>query len=133
MAGRPGVAVLRCVTDAHRDRGAATQSKLEVIVSRAVTSGRLPPANYQHPVIIGGRTFHLDLAWPDERVFLEADGAAYHRTRKDFFNDRARQNLLVVARWRPLRYTWPVANEQPELIVAQVGAALDERQRSAAR
>ena len=131
MGGRPGVAALRRVVDAHRDRGAATQSKLEVIVSRAATLGQLPPASHQHPVTICGRTFRLDLAWPAEQVFLEADGAAYHRTRKEFLNDRERQNLLVVARWRPLRYAWPVATEQPALIVDQVRTLLDDRRHGA--
>jgi very-short-patch-repair endonuclease len=132
MIGRRGAAALRAVVEAHRDRGAATQSKLEVIVSRAVAAGHVPAPRHQHPVTVGDRTFHLDLAWPAERVFLEADGFAYHRTRRDFLHDRERQNLLVVAGWQPLRYTWPVATDDPGRVVRQLRIVLAARGRRTA-
>ncbi|CAB4765411.1 unannotated protein [freshwater metagenome] len=132
MIGRRGAAALRAVAEAHRDRGAATQSKLEVIVSRAVAAGHLPAPRHQHPVTLDGRTFHLDLAWPIERVFLEADGFAYHRTRREFLHDRERQNLLVVAGWQPLRYTWPVATDDPGRVVRQLHIVLADRGRNTA-
>lgn len=132
MVGRRGAAALRSVADTHRDHGAATQSRLEVIVSRAVAAGRLPKPVHQLRVEIGPHAFLLDLAWPDARTFVEADGFAYHRTRQQFLRDRERQNLLVVAGWQPLRYTWPVARNDPDRVVSQIREVLDHRRRRAA-
>jgi very-short-patch-repair endonuclease len=127
MFGREGAAAFRAALERHRDRSGETQSLLEVLVDRAVASGALPPPDRQHAVRISGEVFHLDLAWPDAKVFVEADGFAYHRNRKEFLYDRHRQNLLVVSGWLPLRYTWPVARRQPALIVQQVRAVLTSR------
>lgn len=126
-AGRPGTHALRAAAERYVDRTQETQSFLEVIVDRAVRSRRIPTPVRQLRVRFPGRYFDLDLAWPDERVFVEADGYGSHASPRQFAHDRARQNLLVLHGWLPLRYTWRVARHQPELVEAQVVAALEAR------
>jgi len=55
-----------------------------------------------HPV---GR-FLVDIAFVDEQIAVEIDGWAWHHTPARFQADRARQNLLILAGWRVLRFTW---------------------------
>lgn len=76
---------------------------------------------------VSGERFDLDLAWPEERVFVEADGRAFHSTRAQFTHDRHRQILLVTLGWLPLRYTWQVAKHEPTRIGTQLRTVLDAR------
>jgi very-short-patch-repair endonuclease len=127
FAGRRGAAALRLSIDAHRDRTGLTQSLLEVLVDRAVMRGKLPPPVRQLSVRVEGERFLLDLAWPDGKVFVEADGRAFHSTRAQFSRDRHRQNLLVTMGWLPLRYTWSVAKHDPTRVIDQLQTVLDLR------
>ena len=90
----------------------------------SAATGRKP---HRQPVRANAERFDLDLAWPDEEVFVEADGRAFHSTRAQFAHDRHRQNLLVTLGWLPLRYTWHVAKHEPTRIVSQLRTVLDAR------
>jgi very-short-patch-repair endonuclease len=124
LHGRRGAAALRRSLDQFRDRRHHVESRLEAIVNRAVAASDLPEPVRQFPVRIGSRVFRLDFAWPDERVFLEADGFAFHSSRRQFQADRERQNLLAVAGWAPLRCTWQMAEGGADLIVVQLRTML---------
>ncbi|MBK9698462.1 MAG: DUF559 domain-containing protein [Propionibacteriaceae bacterium] len=76
-----------------------------------------------HPVMIQGRQFWLDIAFPALRVAIEIDGYEHHSSRAAFTEDRARQNALVIAGWRVLRFTWGML-AAPDDIVATVRAAI---------
>lgn len=71
-----------------------------------------------------------DVAFERHRVVLEVDGWAYHSTPERFVGDRRRQNVLVAAGWRVLRFTWSDLTERPELVVAVVRQVLDGRTRA---
>ncbi|MGK5521903.1 DUF559 domain-containing protein [Micromonospora sp. URMC 107] len=64
-----------------------------------------------------------DLGWRAARVIAEADGQAPHRTPRAVFEDRSRQNRLVNAGWRILRFTW-ADTLRPDYIPHTVKAAL---------
>ncbi len=104
---------------------APTESHLELELFHLLRRAGLPLPERQHAVLVSGRRFVLDFAYPDVRLFLEGDGFGVHGTRTAFESDRDRQNLLVVAGWRPLRFTWRQVRASPHLVVAQVRAGLD--------
>ena len=62
-----------------------------------------------------------DLYYPAARLVIEYDGGN-HRDR--LVDDDRRQNALVEAGYRLLRYTAPDLYQRPELIVTQVRKAL---------
>jgi very-short-patch-repair endonuclease len=62
-----------------------------------------------------------DLYYPTERLGLEYDGGT-HRT--SMAEDNRRQNRLLVAGYRLLRFTAADVLRTPDLVVAQVQAAL---------
>lgn len=103
---------------------AAAESVLEVLILRIIREAGLPEPVRQYEVVIEGRRLRLDFAYPDHLVFLEGDGFGAHGTRSAFENDRVRQNLLVVAGWRPLRFTWRQARFDAGTVAATVAAAL---------
>jgi very-short-patch-repair endonuclease len=69
-------------------------------VARLLVAAGLPPPVPQHRVVVAGRTFFLDHAYPDERIAVEFDGWAAHGTFEAFHGDRERARLLVAAGWR---------------------------------
>ena len=62
-----------------------------------------------------------DLYYPGARLILEYDGAN-HRDR--LVEDNRRQNLLINAGFRLLRFTATDIYQHPDVVVAQVRAAL---------
>lgn len=70
------------------------------------------------------QTYFLDIAFRRVKLAIEIDGRAFHTDAEAFEADRHRQNQLVLAGWRVLRFTWLMLTEQPERCVAIVGAAL---------
>ena len=71
-----------------------------------------------------GRAYYLDIAFERIRLALEIDGRIHQTDRDLFESDRWRQNALVLAGWRVLRFTWTMLEEHPEEFVRQVRAAL---------
>lgn len=81
------------------------ESDLETRVLRLIVRNGLPVPVQQHRVRVAGRTFRVDLAYPDVRLAIELDGWEFHRTRTAFDQDRSRANALVVGGWTVVRFT----------------------------
>lgn len=103
------------------------ESRLEVVIIGIIRDAGLPQPVRQFVVTVQGERFRLDLAYPQHRLFLEGDGFGVHGTRSAFEDDRRRQNLLVLAGWRPLRFTWRQTRDDPWSVATQVAQALDVR------
>jgi Transcriptional regulator, AbiEi antitoxin len=78
-------------------------SELEVLRVLKEAGVALPVQQYR--VRAGRRTFVLDFAWPESRVFAEYYGLAVHSGPSAVASDRARLTALVAAGWRPLVFT----------------------------
>lgn len=87
------------------------------LLQRIVTVG-LPSPVQQHQVHLpNGTRCRLDLAYPDQRIALEYDGAEWHSTRAQVRRDQRRQRSLEAAGWTVLRFghddlapgTWKLA------------------------
>jgi hypothetical protein len=93
---------------------------------RLLLTGGLPPPEVQWPVRdpAGRIIARLDLAWPQCRLDVEADGAAVHSDPTALYRDRHRQNLLAGLGWTVLRFTWSDVERRPTVVIAAVSAAL---------
>jgi hypothetical protein len=84
------------------------QSPLETRTRLRCVDGKVPPDALQIEVrdddgyLLGVG----DLGWRAARVLAEADGRGAHATPEALFDDRRRQNRLLNAGWRVLRFTW---------------------------
>jgi very-short-patch-repair endonuclease len=65
-----------------------------------------------------------DIAFDRERLVVEVDGWAYHSSPDRFQRDRERQNRLMRAGWRVLRFTWRDVTQRPHYVVAEIHAML---------
>ncbi len=57
-------------------------------------------------VLVRGRRYFLDIAFPSIRLAIEIDGREFHIAPEVFETDRIRQNDLVLSGWTVLRYTY---------------------------
>ena len=69
-------------------------------------------------------TYYLDLAFVRQRLACEIDGRGTHDDREAFEADRERQNVLVMAGWTVLRFTWRMLTEDPAYVVWATREAL---------
>ena len=58
-------------------------------------------------------------------MIVELDGYAYHRTRKSFERDCRRDAALLTAGYRTRRVTALRLDNEPEAILAELGALLN--------
>lgn len=75
------------------------------------------------PVVIGESLYVIDVAFRRIKLAVEVDGRPYHGD-ANFESDRWRQNALMLAGWRILRFTWRMIEDYPRRVVAMVEEAL---------
>ena len=73
-----------------------------------------------------GTGYTVDVLFRAERLVIEIDGHAYHGD-ATFEHDRWRQNAIVLAGWRVLRFTWTMIDSYPDRVIETVHSALGQR------
>jgi len=126
--GRTDVAALVAHAGSSRLRSlasfaAAAESPMETRLRWLLIQAGLPHPQVQTKLRDYEQRFlgRADLYYPGARLILEYDGAN-HRDR--LVEDNRRQNLLINAGFRLLRFTATDIHQRPEVVVAQVRAAL---------
>lgn len=115
--GRWGNRQIRRIAEVVGDRAAAeSERRLHRILRDAAITGWT--ANLS--VHLGGRSYELDVAFPALRLAVEIDGYEYHSREGRFQTDRTKQNALIAAGWRVLRFTWTDLDQRPWLVVRQI-------------
>lgn len=69
-------------------------------------------------------TYYLDIAFERQRLACEIDSREFHDTADAFETDRQRQNIIVLAGWTVLRFTWTMLTERPDDVVWATREAL---------
>jgi hypothetical protein len=103
---------------------APTRNDFEDIVP-AVLDG-LPRPLVNVPITVAGRRYVPDFRWPEQRLILEADGAATHGHLLARAADAERQALLEAHGERFVRVSWTQATQQPHATRARIERALKQ-------
>jgi hypothetical protein len=103
--GRRRSTVMRTLLERELDGFDAGGSDREVDVCRWLVAAGLPKPVQQFRIRLRKRTIAVDAAYPDLKISIEYDGWEWHRGRKPFDDDRARDNELEIRGWMPLRFT----------------------------
>jgi len=127
--GRPGPSALRPLLVERDPSLAAAESDLETLLLKILREAGLPAPVRQFEVVVAGQRFRLDAAYPELKIFIEGDGFGVHSPLGPFERDRSRQNLLVIAEWLPLRFTWRRLCRDPQGVASEVHEARVLRQR----
>jgi very-short-patch-repair endonuclease len=92
------------------------QSVLEETFHELIRGSDLP--DYEANVFVEGEL--VDALWREQRVIVELDGFAYHKSRAKFEADRRRDAKLTVAGYRVLRITQERLTNEPEAVLAEL-------------
>jgi len=109
-------------TTGSRDRGAGG-SDLEVPFRQVCHDHSLPQPRVNQ--LIAGK--EVDFLFAKQRLIVETDSWRYHKTRRAFEDDRARDALLLAHGYRTLRITDRALTTRPRLVVDTIAAALADR------
>ena len=125
--GRPGTAVLRRLLAERGSDRAPTESALEDTLVGVLRRRGVPEPVRQYPVAVGGRILRVDLAYPEAKLAIEADGRRWHTGRADFLEDRRRGNLLASVGWVLLRFGWDDVRHRPSALADEVNGLRTQR------
>lgn len=116
--------VLRVIRSNSSEQGFVA-SELERIAIESIAAARLPEPQRNYSIVVAGRRFIVDVAWPDYRFAIDLDGRAFHEDRFD--EDRKRDVTLKLHGWEVHRYTWKHATAERAWMIASISAALCAR------
>lgn len=97
-----------------------TRSEAETRLLELLRAGGLPSPETN--VTLGW--CEVDALWRDERLVLEVDGYAFHRTRAAFERDRERDARLQALGYRVVRVTWRQIADRPEALLVRLAQLL---------
>jgi very-short-patch-repair endonuclease len=124
QAGRWGNRQLaRLLCDSRLGAEAESERRLQRLLDDAGIGGW----KGNHPVVIAGRRFRLDVAFPEHRLDVEVDGWAFHRSKEARDHDIERDNLLTQAGWRVLRFSWEDVVDRPDYVIDVIASVLATR------
>ena len=89
-----------------------------------LTTAGVPMPVFEHPVVVDGHRYYLDLAWPSRMVAVECNDAGSHDTPKAFRRDPMKRNRCERAGWIYLEFTWWDMVHNPAEVVTLITAAL---------
>jgi very-short-patch-repair endonuclease len=99
-------------------------SAAERLAHRILRAASLTGWETNFPVLLGGRLYYIDIAFPHVKLAIEIDGRRHEEDQDLFESDRWRQNALVADGWQVLRFTWAMLKEHPEVVVAAILQAI---------
>jgi len=100
-----------------------TRSDLEILFKDLCRSHGLPTPHVDQPV----QGKHVDFLFAAQRLIVETDSWRYHKTRRAFEDDRARDVLTTTAGYRTLRFTDRQLTTKPHHVASAIAAALADR------
>jgi very-short-patch-repair endonuclease len=120
----PGYAAVRAVLADHRAAGASlTRSELEDRFFHLIDEAGLPRPRTNATV----ERYEVDAFWAAQRLVVELDGWAFHRTRTAFERDRAKADALKLCGYVVLQFTHRDVTSRPDHVVATIRAAQNWR------
>jgi very-short-patch-repair endonuclease len=117
--GHRGASALRQALATHDAGADMTRSELEIAFLELCRAGGLPRPRVNARV----EGLEVDFLFPAAKLVVEADSWRFHKTRRDFENDRARDAILAAAGYRTLRFTDRQIAGRPATVIAAIRAA----------
>ncbi|WP_164704510.1 DUF559 domain-containing protein [Blastococcus litoris] len=134
LARRPELAGRTALVELLGLIAGGCQSELEIFGVRHVLDiPGLPPCRQQHEVRLSDRSVFLDAAWPEVKVAVELDGAAFHGSQEARERDLRRDAALTALGWVVLRFSYRRLTRDPEGCRAEILATYRRRRLTADR
>lgn len=126
--GRAGAGNLRELLEARPTGDALSESGLETRLFRLISTAGLPPPTRQYEIRDGqGFVARVDLAYPSQRLAIEADGYRYHSGQQVWERDLARRNALGSLGWMLLHFSFKQVVHRGGEVISTIASALERR------
>ena len=122
--GRRGAPVLRSILAEQALGSALTRRELEALFLELCRAAGLPRPEVNAWLPLEPIGVEADFLWRERRLVVETDGRETHCTTWAFERDRRRDQRLMLAGWRVVRFTWRQVVEEPARVAATVGSLL---------
>lgn len=122
--GRRGTVAMRELLEARGEGYVPPASELERLGRKVFHEGGLPTPEFEVQLGDDDLIGRVDCCWRAARIVVELDGGRYHDGLSARESDRARDNRLVAAGWRVLRFTWDDLTLRPVETVRTIRTAL---------
>jgi very-short-patch-repair endonuclease len=116
--GRRGAPLLRALVAPHDFEARITRSGLEERLLNLCRQADLPLPQTNQAIALPDGHVTADFVWRERRLIVETDGHRFHGNRHAFERDRRRDQRLLAAGWRVVRFTWRQVIDHPEEVVA---------------
>lgn len=124
--GCKGIRLFSQLLETRDDRDGMIRSEMERRMLRLLK--RLPGrAEADHEVVIHGRRYFLDFAFPVARLAIECQSTRWHAGAEAIKSDSRRHRDLTLAGWTVLYYTWDDIKFRPQEIVREISDFLTPR------
>jgi len=121
--GHRGVGVLRAIVEDQR-QPELTRTKLERLFLAICRSAGVPRPEVNAWIALEPTGYEADFLWRPQRLIAETDGHETHGTPHAFESDRRRDQRLMLAGWRVVRFTWKHVTDEPAVVAATLGGLL---------
>jgi very-short-patch-repair endonuclease len=115
-----GAGVLRAVLDHHSPGTTRTRNDLEEAFLAICRNAGLPQPEVNAWIPIEPSGYEADFLWRAQRFIAETDGGAAHATRHGFEHDRRRDQRLMLAGYRVVRFTYSQVFDEPRSVEAAI-------------
>jgi hypothetical protein len=122
--GRSGTAAMRSILDERGEDDIPPASELERRARRLFAEGGIPTPEFEVDLGDAGWIGRVDCVWRDARLVVELDGRRFHGGATARDADRDRDNRLMAAGWRVLRFTWEDITKRPHWVLDTLRRAL---------
>ncbi|HEX6117570.1 MAG TPA: type IV toxin-antitoxin system AbiEi family antitoxin domain-containing protein [Solirubrobacterales bacterium] len=122
--GRHALRPLRALLSSLAPQSTLTRNDFERRFLALSAEAGLPPPRPNDWLLLEGAWVQADFHWPEHRLVAETDGWETHGTRRAFERDRRRDQLLLRAGYRTVRFTWRQLRDDPAWVAETVRAAL---------
>jgi hypothetical protein len=118
--GRNGIGTIRPLVEERLTWQGITESDLEDLFRRVVSSTPVPMPETQHVVYEADGRFvgRYDFAYPTRFSIIETDSEGYHMDPVSFQRDREKQNRAQMLGWTVYRVTWRQLIDDPDSVRA---------------
>jgi very-short-patch-repair endonuclease len=116
---RRGTAVVRAVLTRHIPEQRAPESVLETKFLQLIRAAGLPEPVPQYAIRLrDGTVARVDFAYPERRIAIELDGAAYHFGDIAERRDRRRDNQIGDVGWSVRHFDWTDVTQRIDYVLA---------------
>lgn len=102
----------------------SARSTLEVRTRRLLVEHGLTGFVREFPLTWNGRTYRFDFAFPQRRTILETNGRRWHDDPTDYERDNEKWSVPGRLGYRIVFATWDKVTKSPQLLFAELTAAL---------